>query len=171
MIPIRSLLAASSLALFGACAPLTVDQWLEREFTVDVPAGGNTALETTKTFNLAEVSDLKGQLQYVKEITVPEVQLAVSNVTSANATKKVSGQVLVMADASSSPTVLADYKDLAVADGAKQALALDVAPQKAVLAPILKGASAQVKFTGNLDAVPAQFKVKARIHVVASFGL
>jgi hypothetical protein len=102
---------------------------------------------------------------------VPEVWLEVSNVTSTNATTKVSGQVLVMADSAATPTVLADYKDLAVGEGAKLQVLLDVEPQKAVLAPILKGASAQVKFTGTLDAVPAQFKVKARVHVVASVGL
>jgi len=168
---LRSLLAASSLLVFGACGPLTVDQWMEREFTVDVPAGGSTTVEGMKTLSLSEVPELKGQLQLVKEVTVPEVWLEVSNVTSTNATTKVSGQVLVMADSAASPTVLADYKDLAVGEGAKLQVLLDVEPQKAVLAPILKGASAQVKFTGNLDAVPAQFKVKARVHVVASVGL
>ncbi|MBM4379975.1 MAG: hypothetical protein FJ086_11880, partial [Deltaproteobacteria bacterium] len=124
-----------------------------------------------RAFSLAELEELKGQLQYVRDVTVPDIELQVSSVSATNATTKVSGQVLVMAGEQATPTVLADYEDLTVAEGGKLQLALDVAPQRAVLAPILKGETAQLKFTGNLDAVPAQFKVKARIHVVAVVGL
>ena len=171
MSSLRSLLAVSALVALCSCNGLSIDHYIEREYTVDVPAGGDTAVETLKTLSLAEVEEFKSQLSLIQEVTVPDVQLSVSNVTSTNATTKVSGQVLVMANESSEAVLLADYKDLPVTDGGKLQLDLDVAPQRKVLAPILKGASAKVKFTGNLDAVPAQFKVKARIHVVAVVGL
>jgi hypothetical protein len=171
MISLRASAVLCSLVLLAGCGPVTVDRYLEREFTVDVPAGGGTAVERTRAFSLAEVEELKPQLQFVRDVTVPDIQFVVSGVSANNATTRVSGQVLVMAGEQGAPTVLADYTDLPVTEGATQALTLDVAPQRAVLAPILKGETAQVKFTGNLDAVPAQFKVKARIHVVAVVGL
>jgi hypothetical protein len=168
---LRASAVLCSVMLLAGCGPLTVDRTFEREFTVDVPAGGGTAVERNRAFSLAELAELKGQLQYVRDVTVPDIELQVSNVSAANATTRVSGQVLVMAGEQGTPTVLGDYEDLAVAEGGKVQLVLDVAPQRAVLAPILKGETAQVKFTGNLDAVPAQFKVKARIHLVATVGL
>lgn len=159
--------ALIALAL-TACIGAPVDTWVEQTFAVDV-ASGNVLTETKDSaIDLSGLKNTEGLK--VQEITIPEIILETSQLGSENKTAKVSGSVAIAVDGAEA-VVVANFTDLAVTEGASHSLTLDTAAQKAVGAAMLKGTAATAKTSYTLDAVPAKFQAKCRIHLNATVGL
>lgn len=170
-----ALLAALSLALpvLASCGDgLSVDFWDEREFDVDLPAGGQNAISDAKVVDLSEHAEVKDRLKQLKSLTVPEIWLEVSKVDATNKATRASGKLEVSENVDGAArTLVADYKDLAIGEGGKTQLPLDRPTQKIVEDLALTKSSFKAFYSGSLDQLPAKFHVKARIHVVATVGL
>ena len=155
-----------------------LDFWDVREFDVDIPAAaapyvdGNEKSELVDLTDVAQHADIVQQLGQIDNVVVPEIWLEVSNVDANNKTTLAGGKFEASEDAPGATRILvAEYKDLPVANGGKLQLQLATEPQKAVEKLALEKKKFRIFYSAKLDALPAKFHVKARVHVQATLKL
>ena len=168
---LRSSLPAVLVVLAG-CG-VDIDFWDERYFDVLVPAGSESQFDEQIDVDLKEHAQFKEQLSGLKKVEVVELWLEVPSVDGSNAATKVSGRIEVSPLEDGAEKVLvADWENLAIAPGGKVRLEWDPAGY-AKLEEVAFEAPHQFRLfvTGSLDEVPADFELKARLHVVATVGL
>lgn len=168
---LRTILPAALLVLSG-CG-VDIDFWDEREFDVDVAAGAESKIDTFIDVDLQEHAQFKEKISQLKDVDIVEIWLEVPSVESGNETTKVSGRVEVSGlDEGAERILVADYKDLAIGVGGKVKLEWDATGYEKLKAFAFEAPHQfRIYVTGSLDAVPADFKLKARLHVVATVGI
>jgi hypothetical protein len=164
------LLALPLMLAFAGCDGTSLDFWLERQFTVDVPAGEVTTFAQTKAVDLRDVNK-KQPVGSVKEILVPEVWVELSNVTQPATPTTFSGTVAMGATEDGEFITLAEFSGISVAEGEKKQVLLDAEAQKRAQPILLGRDSAFVKYTATASSAPVKFDVKARIHLAVTVGL
>ena len=168
---LRTILPAA-LVVLGGCG-VDIDFWDEREFDVLVPAGSEARFEDHIDVDLTEHAQFKEQLSGLQKVEVVEIWLEVPSVAEGNATTKVSGRIEVSPlEDGAEKQLVADWKDLPIGVGGKVKLEWD-ADGYAKLEELAFETPHRFRIfvSGSLDEVPADFRLKARLHVVATVGL
>lgn len=162
--------AVSLLLAFAGCNGTSLDFWLDRQFSVDIPEGEVTTFAQTKPVDLRDVNKQQ-PVGSVKEILVPEVVVEVSKVTQPATPTTFSGTVSVGAAEDGEFITLAEFSGISVVEGEKQQLLLDTEAQKRAQPILLGRDTAFVKYTATASSVPVKFDVKARIRLSVTVGL
>lgn len=167
----RSAALLLSVALAGCGVDL--DFWDEREFDIDVPAGGPTSVDLNQLVDLTEHAQFKDKVSQLKTVDVTEIWLEILSLDPSNQTTSLSGRIEIAEDGDGKPTqLLASYDKLVVAQGGKVQLTWDAAGYEKVKSLAFDNPHKfRLLVKGSIDALPAKFKVKARTHVVANVGL
>lgn len=165
------------LPLLPGCGT-NLDFWDVREFDVDIPASaapfldGKEKSELVDLTDVAQHADIVQQLGKIDNVVVPEIWLEVSNVDASNQTTLASGKFEASEDTADATRILvAEYKDLPVANGGKLQLQLATEPQVQVEKLALEKKKFRIYYSASMDKLPAKFHVKARVHVQATLKL